>query len=70
MKQFIIFLIRRRLHLRKNQMFRFCNQKTDNIYYFTSDRLNKIPEGKIPRIEKSLVSLIWLLDDDCEIEVL
>lgn len=72
MKRFIIFLIRRRLHLRKNQKFRFCNQKTDNIYYFASDRLVKIPEtsGKIPRYEKSLVSLNWLLDDDCEIEVL
>lgn len=69
MKRFVIFLIRRRLHLRKNQMFRFCNQKTDNIYYFTSDKLIKIPEGKIPRIEKSLVSLNWLLDDDCEIEL-
>lgn len=72
MKKLIIFLIRRRLHLRKNQKFRFCNQKTDNIYYFTSDRLIKIPEdsGKVPRREKSLVSLNWLLDDDCEIELI
>jgi hypothetical protein len=72
MKRFIIFLIRRRLHLRKNQKFRFCNQKTDNIYYFTSSRLVKVTEtpGRISRHEKSLVSLNWLLDDGCEIEVL
>jgi hypothetical protein len=72
MKRFIIFLIRRRLHLRKNQKFRFCNQKTDNVYYFTSSRLVKVTEtsGRISRHEKSLVSLNWLLDDGCEIEVL
>lgn len=72
MKRLIVFLVRKRLHLRKNQKFRFCNQKTDNIYYFTSSRLVKITEtsGRISRHEKSLVSLNWLLDDGCEIEVL
>ncbi len=72
MKRLIVFLVRKRLHLRKNQKFRFCNQKTDNIYYFTSDKLIKIPEDtrRIPRHEKSLVSLNWLLSDECEIEVL
>lgn len=70
MKRLIIFLIRRRLHLRKNEKFRFANQKNDNVYYFTADRLVKIPEdsGWISRREKSLVSLNWLLDDRCEIE--
>jgi hypothetical protein len=72
MKRLIVFLVRKRLHLRKNQKFRFCNQKNDNIYYFTSDKLIKIPEDtrRISRHEKSLVSLNWLLDDGCEIEVL
>lgn len=69
-ERLIVFLIRRRLRLKKYQRFRFANQKTDNVYYFTSDKLIKIPEGRISRIEKSLVSLNWLLDDDCEIEVL
>lgn len=69
-ERLIVFLIRRRLRLKKYQRFRFANQKTDNVYYFTEYRLIKIPEGRISRIEKSLVSLNWLLDDDCEIEVL
>lgn len=71
-KKFIVFLIRYRLGLKKGQRFRFANQKTDNVYYFTADKLIKIPEDKriVSRAEKSLVSLNWLLDDDCEIEVL
>lgn len=69
MKRLIIFLIRRRLGLRKGERFRFVNQKNDNIYYFTATRLAKIPEdaGWVSRREKSLVSLNWLLDDRCEI---
>ena len=71
MKRLIVFLVRKRLHLRKNERFRFVNQKTDNIYYFTSTRIVKIPEspGRMSRYEKSLVSLNWLVDDDCEIEL-
>jgi hypothetical protein len=65
----IIFLIRKKLHLKKYQRFRFANQKTDNVYYFTEYRLIKIPEGRISRIEKSLVSLNWLLSDECEVEI-
>ena len=69
-ERLIVFLIRRRLRLKKYQRFRFKNQKTDNVYYFTEYRLIKIPEDKRPisRAEKSLVSLNWLLDDRCEIE--
>lgn len=71
MKRLIVFLVRKRLHLRKNERFRFVNQKTDNIYYFTSNRLVKVTEtsGRISRHEKSLVSLNWLIDDDCGIEL-
>ena len=71
-KRLIVFLIRRRLRLKKYQRFRFANQKTENVYYFTANRLIKIPEDKrtVSRAEKSLVSLNWLLSDDCEIEVL
>ena len=70
MKRLIVFLIRRRLHLRKNEKFRFINQKTDNVYYFTADQIIKLPEtpGKLSRREKSFVSLNWLLSDDCKIE--
>ncbi|MEE1097511.1 MAG: hypothetical protein U0K83_04175 [Bacteroidales bacterium] len=71
-KRLIVFLIRYRLGLKKGQRFRFANQKTDNVYYFTADKLIKIPEDKriVSRAEKSLVSLNWLLSDECEVEVI
>lgn len=70
-KRLIVFLIRHRLRLKKYQRFRFANQKTDNVYYFTADRLVKIPEtsGILSRREKSLVSLNWLISDECEVEL-
>lgn len=70
-KRLIVFLIRRRLRLKKHQQFRFKNQKTDNVYYFTADKLIKIPEDKrtVGKAEKSLVSLNWLVSDECEVEI-
>ena len=70
-KRLIVFLIRRRLRLKKYQPFQFKNQKTENVYYFTEDRLIKIPEDKrtVSRAEKSLVSLNWLVSDECEVDV-
>ena len=70
-KRLIVFLIRYRLKLKKGQRFRFANQKTENVYYFTANRLIKIPEDKrtVSRAEKSLVSLNWLLSDECEVEI-
>lgn len=71
-ERLIVFLIRRRLKLKKYQRFRFANQKTDNVYYFTADKLIKIPEDKrtVSRAEKSLVSLNWFVSDKCEVEVI
>ena len=71
-ERLIVCLIRRRLKLKKYQRFRFANQKTDNVYYFSEYMLIKIPEDKrtVSRAEKSLVSLNWLLSDECEVEVL
>ena len=70
-KRLIVFLIRYRLKLKKGQRFRFANQKTENVYYFTADKLIKTPEDKriVSRAEKSLVSLNWLLSDECEVEI-
>ena len=70
-ERLIVFLIRRRLRLKKYQRFRFANQKTDNVYYFSEYMLIKIPEDKRPisRAEKSLVSLNWLVSDECEVEL-
>lgn len=65
MKRFIIFLIRKRLGLKKNELFRFSNQLEQSVYYFTDTTLMKIKNGYV---DKSGVSLNWLLDDECKIE--
>ncbi len=66
MNWLIIFLIRKRLGLRKNQRFRFQNQKSATEYYwFTSEAvMKKLDNG---RVIQSSVSLNWLLSDDCVI---
>lgn len=65
MKRFIIFLIRKRLGLKKNELFRFSNQLEQSVYYFTDTTLMKIKYGYV---DKSGVSLNWLLDNECKIE--
>lgn len=65
MRRLIIFLIRKRLGLRQHQKFRFTNQKTEDVYYFTDRHLMKIEYGVNHCL--SGVSLNWLLDDDCDI---
>lgn len=72
MRRLIIFLVRKRLGLKKYQYFRFANQKTDDIYYFTGTALikkaeHKSPFGSIWCDEFSGVSLNWLLNKDCKI---
>ncbi len=64
MKRWIIFCIRKRLHLKKFEAFRFSNQKTTNIYYFNSSALMKIENGTHML---SNVSLNWLLSKECRI---
>ena len=64
-RRFIIFLIRRRLHLKKYEQFKFVGQKTDAIYYFTECNLMKRMHGWT---KLSGVSINWLLDDECKIE--
>ena len=65
MKRLIIFLIRKRLGLELCEHFRFRNQKSDAVYWFTKDKLLKSWYGYVM---PSGVSLNWLLDDECEIE--
>lgn len=64
MKKLIIFLIRKRLGLKKNEIFQFANQKTTAVYWFTDTAVMKHCNYIT---EKSHVSINWLLDDDCEI---
>lgn len=63
-KKLIIFLIRKRLKLKEREPFQFVNQKSNAVYYFTEDAVMKAWRGVI---EKSSVSLNWLLDDECVI---
>ena len=72
-KRLIIFLIRRKLGVKKWQGFRFKNQKSEDIYCFDGLRLIKVtpdPTVKVwgAREKESTVSLNWLLNDKCEIE--
>ena len=68
MKRLIIFLVRRRLGLKKEQEFRFTNQKTKAIYYFTNEGLIKTEHYLSGDITcQSGVSLNWLLNDKCKI---
>lgn len=64
LKRFIVFLVRFRLGLRKYERFKFCNQKTDNWYWFDSCGVCKMENG---RSCSSNVSLNWLLDKQCEV---
>ena len=66
MRRLILFLIRRKLGLKKNQFFRFKNQKSVvDRYYITDRQVLKIVNNSCVR--PSSVSLNWLLDDRCEI---
>lgn len=65
LKRLIIFLIRKRLGLKKNELFQFTNQKSHiDVYYFTEDKIMKIECGKL---RPSSVKFNWMLDDECKI---
>lgn len=65
MRRFVIFLIRKKLGLKKYEDFKFVNQKSDAVYYFTESSVMKRWRGQTVL---SGVSINWLLDDKCEIE--
>lgn len=65
LNKLIIFLIRRKLHLKRGQLFQFANQKTGAIYWFTDVHLMKMDEAGY--YEESGVSLNWLLNPKCKI---
>lgn len=64
MRRLILFLIRKRLGLRKYERFQFINQKTDAVYWFTKNELLKSERGVITA---SGVSLNWLVHDECSV---
>lgn len=70
-KRLIMFLIRKRLKLRKHEAFIFVNQKSDtDFYYFTDTTLYKVIDSNYEMTIPSSVSLNWLLDDNCQIDIL
>ena len=64
LKRLIIFLIRKKLGVKKRETFQFVGQKTDAEYWFESTYLAKLHENQYT---ESRVSLNWLLNDHCEI---
>ena len=65
-RRLILFLIRRRLGVKKYQPFKFTNQKTDDWYFFDNLCLLKDTGGCV---EGSGVSLNWLLHTECKIKI-
>ena len=64
MRKFILFLIRKKLKLKKFEKFQFVGQKSNAVYYFTENHVMKLWHGQTAL---SGVSINWLLDDDCGI---
>ena len=64
MKKLVLFLVRKKLGLKKYERFRFKNQKGNAEYFFAEDRIIKSARGTNT---DSGVSLNWLLDEHCEI---
>lgn len=65
-RRIVIFLIRKKMGMKKYEMFKFVGQKTDAVYYFTESNIMKRWHGQTTL---SGVSVNWLLDDDCKIEL-
>jgi hypothetical protein len=64
MKRLIMFLLRKKLGVKKDQRFQFNGQKSDAVYYISDEYVMKHYHG---RTTTSNVSINWLLDDECDI---
>ena len=74
-RKFILFLVRKRLGVGKYELFRFPDQLSTNaVYFFNNEGLRKTwfskGEDIIESSVRSNVSLNWLLDDNCKIDIL
>ena len=65
LKRLVLFLVRKKLGLKKYEHFYFTNQKSKAQYYFADDRIVKAEYGAYM---DSGVSLNWLLDERCKIK--
>ena len=67
-KKIVIFFIRKKLGVKRNERFRFVNQRKRGVYHFSDTCLIKTLENKKERLDLvSSVPLNWLLSDECEI---
>ena len=64
MRRIVIFLVRKKLGLKKYEYFQFVGQKSNAVYYFTEASVMKRWKD---HTTLSNVSLNWLLDDECKI---
>ncbi len=67
----ILFFIRLKLGVKKFKKFQFTNQRSEHdVYYFDHFGLNKIEYDKYGTLyfRPANVSLMWLLNDECEIK--
>lgn len=72
LEKIILYLIRKKLGVKKYERFRFTNQKSPDIYYFTDRYLKKmIPYGDNKHWHvRSKVGINWLLDKECKIIII
>ena len=63
-RKFIVFLVRTHVGLKKFEYFRFKGQKSPALYFFGTNMIFKEIHGKL---QKSSISLNWLLDNECDI---
>lgn len=71
LNRLILFLIRLKLGVKKNERFQFTNQASRYNKYYINDRcIMKVSYDKYAteRITKSNVKLNWLLNDKCKIK--
>lgn len=64
-KKLVLFLIRRRLGLKKGETFQFVNQHNKQEYYWFGDDM--LWKYELTGKTDAHVSLNWLLHDECKI---
>lgn len=74
-RKIVLFLVRKKLKVDKYVLFRFPDQLSTNaVYFFDDTGLKKTWLSKGEQIlesgVRSNVSLNWLLDDNCKIDIL
>lgn len=68
MSKLILFLVMKKLGVKPYEKFRFVNQKSKVIYYFTATKLMKDVDHTTHRaVFESGVGLNWLLDPECKV---